>query len=314
MSEKKVVIFGNNTVGVELTEFCRNHPGIEVLGVRPEPGDKGVDGWQKSLRKYCQDHQLPILEWKNLSDEKVLHQLRGWKPDFIFSFQCRAILKKDLIKVPSEGVVNLHFAKLPKYRGCYPIAWALLNGENSIGVTWHYIDEGIDTGDIIYQRDIPVEPQDSARSLFDKATSTCVEDIGKVLEMVFPGKAVQQKQNATQATYYSKHSIDFNRNFVDWNRPTEEVARFVRAFNFPPMQYPCTRFSKRVISIEEIGNFLKEDYLAQPGSILRVGSKIVVATRDGSIDIKSFIYKGNSLSAEDLAADLGVKPGGLFYF
>ncbi len=312
---KKVIILGNNTIGVELTKHCLEHPQIEILAVRPEPNDKGVDNWQKSLLKFCLDNRIKILNERKLSNERFVKKIKNFNPDFIFSFQCRSIIPKSIINIPKYGIINLHFAYLPKYRGCYPIAWALLNGEKEVGVTLHYIDDGIDTGDIIYQEKIPVLSKDTARSIFDKLTNLGILIFKRKIDDLLRLNIQPKKQLDREAIYYSKYSLDFSKNFINWNQNNILVYNFIKAFIFPPYQYPQTRYKNKTFSVSKCRLSKRNFVKIQPGTIISLSNnKIVVATKKGYIDILEVIYKNKKISSLELAKVLKLKNGDIFYF
>ncbi|MBF8277133.1 MAG: methionyl-tRNA formyltransferase [Candidatus Brocadiaceae bacterium] len=313
--KKKILILGNGTTGVELSNCCINHPDIELLGIRPEPNDSNRDGWQKSLLKLCREKNVKIYHVEKLHNADFVQEVSRLKPDFVFSFQCRAIIPPSIIDIPKHGVINIHFSSLPKYRGCYPIAWALLNGEQEIGVTVHYIDAGIDTGDIIYQEHIPILPEDNAKTCFEKISRLGIKIFQDKLDEILTLKNTRIKQSDKDAIYYSKDSLDFSKNFVNWNQDSQQINNFIKAFIFPPLQYPYTRRQKEVFAVIKHQRVVEGYKKEQPGRIVELSDNTIrVATYSGFINILRVNYQEKDMSVSELTHSINLKQGDLLYF
>ena len=111
---------------------------------------------------------IDFKKYRDVNSKEVITEIKKIKPDLIISALFSQILKKEIISIPRFGVINIHPAFLPDYKGVSPIFWSLLNREKNVGVTVHYIDEGIDTGKIIYREKIKIDPSDTEDSLFYK--------------------------------------------------------------------------------------------------------------------------------------------------
>jgi len=154
-----VIIMGKNDLGVGCSEILLRDPDINILGIIGHEGDRDEDGWQKSLIKFAADNNIPLLTPKKVSSDNLKELSKGKSLDLLFSFQYEKIIKEDVLKFPDHGCVNIHFSLLPRNRGMYTIAWTLLEGDEEAGVTMHYMDEGIDTGDIISQSSFKIEDE-----------------------------------------------------------------------------------------------------------------------------------------------------------
>jgi len=307
--KKRIIVLGNNTIAVECLKHLLTQNTVDVVAVGPDSSDSGKDGWQKSLRKAAQESNLNTFNKLNFADRDFLEKVTPLKPDFIFSFQCRRILTKDLIDIPKYGVINLHFAMLPKYGGCYPISWALLNGEKTAGVTLHYIDEGIDTGDIIAQEPVDIGDNETARELFDKCMDFGLELFKKELQNILELKNRRIPQDNEKALYYPKNSLNFKENKVDWNRNHIELYNWIRAFIFPPFQYPYFKINNEKIEIVSVYAVNNID-VRKIGEVGKVDQKgITVSAKDGNILIKRLKNNEKILSAFDFAKKYGIEKG-----
>lgn len=307
----RIILIGNNTIAVNCLEYLTTQE-IEILAVLPELSDSGVDSWQKSLKLAAQNFGLNVVQPLSLRDKKFLLMLEEWSPEFIFSIQCRRILKPELIHIPKYGVINLHFAFLPKYRGCYPIAWALINGEKEAGVTLHYIDEGIDTGDIIAQKKVKIESTENARQLFDKCTDAGLNLFKKEIGTILKKKNKCIPQENSKAVYYSISSLDFKHKQISWDKHFISLYNWIRAFIFPPFQYPHTFFGDVCVEIVSLYSF-NNLYVGEPREIVQVNnSSITVSALEGNIVIKELKVNNTIFSSGEFCDKFKLKKGDFF--
>jgi len=173
------------------------------------------------------------------------NKIQQMAPDMIVVVYYDRILKKDIIDIPPMGCINLHMALAEEYRGCYPTTWAIINGETKTGVTLHYIDEGIDTGDIIAQKVVKIEPDDTGKSLYNKCTMAGVELFKETFPLLMNGTAPRRKQVTTRNTKY------YGRCF-----PSHNVGNYIRALTFPPFPEPYFYIGdKKMVIKEEFAKF-----------------------------------------------------------
>ncbi|UPA22498.1 methionyl-tRNA formyltransferase [Candidatus Peribacteria bacterium] len=273
---KTAIIAGNGDIAIRCTQILQQH--AHILAVSPDPKDTGTATWQPSFAAYAESQNLPLHRTKL---RESLDWLKNSKPDFLFSFQCAELLTKEVIESATYGVINLHFSPLPRYRGCFPGAWSLLNGETEMGVTLHYIDEGIDTGDIIAQKIFPIQPADTAKDVYlsciEHGTQLFSEHCLPVLEQ----KNTRTPQKNEDYTYYGRNTIHFSEKTVQWNQPTERLYNWIRAFTFPPLQWPVCEFGS-IVHAER-----RMLYPVQsPGTVIsRSDNTLTVATLDGALYI-----------------------------
>jgi methionyl-tRNA formyltransferase len=165
--------------------------------------------------------------------EKITTANLPFKPDLIASVYYRHIIGKSVIDSVGGKIFNLHPSLLPKYRGCSSLTWAMVNGESTVGYTYHYIDPGCDTGNIILQKQIAVEPFDTQQTLYYRVMFRAIEDLLPSAELVLSDNAGTPQRG--ESTYY-KRGAPFN-GIIDPTWPEEQVERFIRAMTFPPYPY-----------------------------------------------------------------------------
>jgi methionyl-tRNA formyltransferase len=186
-----------------VTEFLREGGAFGV--------NKGLDlvkrasgvGRFHSIRSMARQHRIPVLSPDDVNDPAFLGQLRSLDPDLIVSVSCPQIFKEELLSLPRRGCVNVHSGMLPEYRGMLPTFWVLANGESRTGVTAHFMAPGIDGGDIILQRPIEIEPDDTLRSLMVKAKTKAAEVVLDTISLFDAGPVPTQPNPVELGSYHS---------------------------------------------------------------------------------------------------------------
>lgn len=157
-----------------------------------------------SVQGVFRRYGIPEHTPKNVNDDSFLDALREWEVDLVLSIACPQIVREDLLQLPPEGVINIHGALLPKYRGKLPSFWVLANGEDVTGVTVHYMNEKLDDGPIILQKKVPIDSDDTLHSLVLKSK---VEYGGRALaeavRQIRQGEVNTQENSEDEATYFS---------------------------------------------------------------------------------------------------------------
>jgi len=177
-----------------------------------KPGD--IDNLQYSYKEIAKRYKIPIKTINKINNEETAGLFDKLKPDLIISVFFRQILKKKILSMPKLGCLNLHPAKLPYYRGVSPIFWALAKGENTIGVTLHFLDEKIDLGDIISQETVAVSPKDTEHSLYIKCSIIGLKLLLEAINRIENGISIKshaQKEN--EGTYFSVPTKEMVKEF-----------------------------------------------------------------------------------------------------
>ncbi len=231
----KVLYFGGNRAGVECLCSLLDWK-IEVVSVVVRSSDSGANTWAPSLKKFATEKELNIFQPKDPNGQQSIEFYKSLQFDYIVSVQYDKILKDDVLSLAERGALNLHFAPLPKYRGCYPISWAIIEGKPA-GVTLHWMDKGIDTGDIICKKEILTEPDKTAREIYEIVTDLGREIFQEMVPKIFSGETIRYPQDNKNASYYP-HGEPYGRT-IDWSWSSQMISRFIRAFTFFP--YPAAR-------------------------------------------------------------------------
>lgn len=290
-----IVIFGRHNIAVKCTEYILKEK-ENILFVVSSINDTGEDNWQLSFKKFAGKKGLTVYSPIKVNSEEFIKILSCVNIDFIFSFQYDQILGKEVINKAKMGTINLHFSLLPKNRGCFPPIFTILKGEKFGGVTLHYMDEGIDTGDIISQEKIEIKESFTGRDLYDKCIDIGYELFKKTFPIIIKGRNPRIKQNDLFATYNSRTALNFKNNLINWKNYNDAVYNWIRAFIFPPFQYPKFYYKGKEIFVKKIrkSNF---DY-GEPGRVVAIKEKMpVVSTLNGT------------LLLEEISENINIKEG-----
>jgi len=180
----------------------------------------------------------PVYQPHTLKNEAFLDELNALNPDLIVVVAYGKILPGYILDFPKFGCINVHASLLPKYRGAAPIQRAVMNGERESGVTTMMMDAGIDTGDILLMKKIPLAPDETGGSLHDKLSLLGAEVLGDTLDLLISGKLTRTPQQDELSTY--AHMIDKKTGLIDWNRPAAEIYNLIRGLNPYPLAYTYT--------------------------------------------------------------------------
>lgn len=206
--------------------------GSEVVGVVTAP-DKAAGRGQKlresDVKQVANELGLRVLQPTNLKLEEFITALRGLKPDLIVVVAFR-MLPREVWQVPDKGTINLHASLLPQYRGAAPINWAIINGEKETGLTTFFINENIDTGDLIMQSRVAIGPDDDAGSLHDKLMAAGAELLVNTVNSIALGNAPRIPQQ-TEGELKSAPKIFKEDTRINWDQPAGVVRNFIRGMS-----------------------------------------------------------------------------------
>lgn len=178
---------------------------------------------------------LPVIQPHRLSESEAMAQLRGWDPNLIVVAAFGQILKPEALELPKHGCVNVHASLLPRWRGAAPIHAAILHGDKQTGVTIMRMDPGLDTGPILGQRAIQIQPQDTAGTLSERLAKLGAETLIDTLPAYLQGDLKPRSQDDEQATYAPR--LKKSDGLLEFHEPASALARRVRAFNPWPGAY-----------------------------------------------------------------------------
>jgi len=318
MPERTIIIIGNgksvkDCIG-RLQAFNQQHPTaryhFSVIN------DTAHDAIGASLKGYYQREGIANFDSADINGAAARDHIQSIDPDYLVSINNHQIIKKGLIRLPRSGVINFHNAPLPRYGGLNACTWAIVNGETEHGVTWHFIDEGVDTGDIIVQKFFPIGPDTTAIQLIMQCITEGVRLFDTVLGQMMQGSLSRTPQDPDRRLFYRHDQIP-NDGYLDFKWPYRQFDNFVRGLNFGPfpnpLQYPLADFAGRQFSIDKI-RFLKDNQDTPAGQIVKAdGQQLVVAVEDALIDILAVrTGNGRPLGLETCIREYGLGAGDRF--
>ena len=264
---------------------------IQVVAVVLRSSDTGNDSWAPSLKKYTIDNNILRYQPDNPNSLKSICFFNTLDFDFIISAQYDRILSSKVLKLPRLGSFNFHFSKLPKNRGCYPIPWAIIKGEDA-GVTIHWINKGIDTGEIICSELIQTEPNKTAKDVYFNATITAEKLFQKFGLKILNQTIKSYPQDESLATYHQKGEP--NGRIINWSWKTEMIERFLRAFTFDPFPSAKTFYDEHELEIIfPIVYSKKGEKKFDYGEIIEIkkNKSLLIGTGDGVIEAPYYKLK-----------------------
>ncbi len=303
---KAVVLAYHNVGCVGIEALLRN--GIEIAAVFTHKDDPGENIWFSSVAQLAALRGLSVFAPQNINHPIWVQKIKEIKPDIIFSFYYRDMLKPPILEIPPAGCLNLHGSLLPKYRGRCPVNWVLVNGEKETGVTLHYMTPRPDDGDIVCQKAIMISDDDTARSLHGKVAETSSLLLDEMLPLIKAGSAPRFPQNHSKATYYGGRRPSDGE--IDWSKSATEIRNLVRAVTHPyPGAYTYLGDRKCLFwAVSEV----RGTKGAKPGTVIST-EPLVVACNGGSLRVDfGQTEAGIYMNGARLARELGLVENMVF--
>ena len=207
--------------------------GFEIIGVvtNPDkPKGRGMKLAYSPVKEFALEKGLKIYQpIKIRNNTEFLDEIKNLKPDVICVVAYGKILPKEILEIPKLGCINVHGSLLPKYRGAAPIQWAVLNGDKTTGITTMYMNEGMDTGDMILKEEVEIGPEETTGELWQKLSKIGGEILVKTLKLIEEGKAPREKQTeeASLAPMLNKEMA-----LIDWeNLDINKIHNLIRGLN-----------------------------------------------------------------------------------
>ena len=281
------------------------HEVVAVYTKRDEPKGRSGKPAPSPVKEYALSAGLTVVTPPSFRKPERVEKLASFHPDVIVVAAYGLILRKDVLEIPKYGCINVHASLLPKYRGAAPIQWAILNGETETGITIMQMNEGLDTGDILKQKVIPIDPEETAGSLFDKLSNLGEGPLLEVLDEAEAGTLTPEPQGESPTEYAKMLTKEMGD--LDFTESAEALERKVRAFSPWPSAYSLLS-GKRIKILE--AEVSEECVEALPGTVTGVTKDaFTVATGKGGLKVTRLqpegkkamtaaeYLRGNALSA-----------------
>jgi UDP-4-amino-4-deoxy-L-arabinose formyltransferase/UDP-glucuronic acid dehydrogenase (UDP-4-keto-hexauronic acid decarboxylating) len=230
VSRARWVLFAYHTIGTRALEALVAR-GEDVAAVVTHADDPDEPAWFESVADVARIHRIPCLTPSSPNRPEVVDALRRSAPDLLLSVWYRRLLGPELLAVPRVAALNLHGSLLPAYRGRAPLNWALVNGETRTGVTLHHMTADADAGDIVAQRPIAIEPDDTALTLYERMVKAGVALLLETYPAVLAGTAARTPQDNARATTVPRRWPEDGR--IEWTWPAARIFNMIRAVAEP---------------------------------------------------------------------------------
>ena len=310
----RIVYMGTPEFAVApLDELIKN--GYNVVGVvtvADKASGRGLKINESAVKKYAVEHNIPVLQPVSLKDPEFLEALKAWKPD-LFAVVAFRMLPKVVWEIPRLGTFNLHAALLPQYRGAAPINWAVINGEKTTGVTTFMIDEGMDTGGIMYRYDCRIEPEDTAGDVHDKLMELGAQLVVNTVEAIIDRNVELRVQKSfIQGSEILHPAPKLTRELchIDWDGKTKNIYNLIRGLSpypgaFTELVKDGKMLQMKIYRSVKITGESYQDMLSQnglssavPGTVLSDGKTyLAITTADGAISVTELQLAGKKKMA-----------------
>lgn len=287
--------------------------GHEIVAVVTQPDKcKGrSDKLTFSPVKECAvAYEIPVLQPERIKREESVEELKKYPADVFVVAAFGQILSKEILDMPKYGCINIHASLLPKYRGSSPIQWAVINGEKETGVTIMQMNEGLDTGDILYQKKLTLSEKETGESLFDRLSVLGAEAIVEALPLLEAGRLTPVPQKEEEAT--GTRMLTKAMGKIDWSRSAVETERLIRGLNSWPSAY--TYMDGKQLKIWEADAEDSFTTGSKPGTIVKVEKdRFAVECGEGILWIKSLQLEGKKrMDTKTFLLGNHMEPGKMF--
>jgi lipopolysaccharide export system permease protein len=312
--KKRIVYMGTPEFAVApLDALIKN--GYNVVGVvtvADKASGRGLKINESAVKKYAVEHNIPVLQPISLKDPEFLEALKAWKAD-LFVVVAFRMLPKVVWEIPPMGTFNLHAALLPQYRGAAPINWAVINGDKATGVTTFMIDDGMDTGKIMYREQCLIDPDENVGQVHDKLMDLGSKLVVQTVEAIFDGSVEYRVQRSfIQGSEILRPAPKLSRELchIDWNGKTRHIYNLIRGLSPYPAAFTelvkgdkvqqMKIYSTVKVTGDEYAAMLEQNGMtsAAPGTVLSDGKTYMAfATADGAISVTELQLSGKKRMA-----------------
>ena len=265
-----IIFIGSQPIGYScLNEIIKMKIKVDaVFTFKPDPHEK----WEKSVDSLAKENSISIYFPEDLTSEKFLEL----NPDLVLVVGYRKLFPQEILDLPKYGVFGLHASLLPHLRGQAPLNWSIINGDSKTGITMFKMDRGIDTGDIVGQKETAIEKNDTVIEIKKRIENFAIELVRENIPLILENKSTMKKQNE-EGTYGCARIPEDGK--IDWNKPTQEIFNLIRGSEPTYAAFTFLDSQKLFITEAEIIENEKT-YFGTPG-------QIAMTYKDGTVSIKT---------------------------
>ena len=293
MEKLRIVFMGTPefAVGILDSIIKNNFEVVGVITAVDKPAGRGQKIKYSAVKEFALANNLKLLQPENLKNDDFLSELKALNANLQIVVAFR-MLPKLVWEIPKFGTFNLHASLLPNYRGAAPINWAIINGETKTGVTTFFIDDKIDTGEMILSEEINISEDENAGNLHDRLMILGSETVLKTLHTIELGdvKTIVQKDNVNIQTAYKLNKENCK---IDWTKSANEIHNLIRGLSPYPSAWCIFKDNKNEWNVKIYeSKITSEQHDFEIGKIITSKKEIKIAVQDGFVHVLSLQFPG----------------------
>ena len=237
MDKPRIIFMGTPEFSVPSLEILwkNGYPLVAVATQPDRPQGRGRTEEPSPVKRFAAARNMPVLQPERVKDREFIERFRDINPDMVVLVSFGQILPREIIEGPRLGCLNVHPSLLPEYRGAAPMQWAIIRGETTTGVTIMMMDEGVDSGDILLQEEIPIGADESFGNLHDRLADRGAALLLRAIELLTEGRAKSIAQEHSLATYAPR--LKKEDGLINWHSPVETIVNLIRGLSPTPCAY-----------------------------------------------------------------------------
>ena len=291
--EVKILFMGTAEFGIPTLKVLNDNYNLNAIITNyDKPSGRGLKIKFSPVKKFAISNNIKYFQPKNLKDQSFIDKIKSINPDIIVVVAFRMI-PKSIWQIPKYGTINLHASLLPNYRGSAPINWTIINNENFTGVTTFFIDDKIDTGDVLLQEKIKVDKKINAGELHDKLKVIGAITVKKTIKEILNNTLIKKKQKQ-DGDYKTAYKLDKENIKIDWTKNCLEIHNKIRGLS----PFPGARTSlinnkgdiKRAIFYES--EYIVQNHNFENGQIIKEKDSFKITCNDGYLLINNLKIEG----------------------
>ena len=294
-----------------LKELHKNHYDVALVVTQPDrPKGRGRKVISPPVKETAISLGYEVIQPASIKTDNSIEIMRKHEPDIFVVAAYGHILTKNILEIPRIGSINIHASLLPKYRGPAPIQWSIINREKETGVTTMFMDEGMDTGDILFSAKLEIAPDDTSATLHDRLAKLGADLIIKTIKAIEAKEIMPIPQDHKKATYVPL--LKKKDGHIDWKKSAEDIEAFVRGTI--PWPGAFTFYGNKCLKIFASRPILT-DITAPPGTVIKgFTDELRIATGKGALSIlKIQSESGKRLSIKDFLRGCSIPPGTILH-
>lgn len=308
----KIIFMGTPDFSVPTLDAIKKDGNEIVLVVTQPDKKKGRKGilTPPPVKEWAVKNNISIFQPVKLREKQNIEELEKYEADVIVVAAFGQILPKEVLDMPKYGCINVHASLLPKYRGASPIQWAILNGDDETGVTTMQMGVGLDDGDILLQKKVPISSEDTGGSLFDKLSKVGADLLIETLHLIEKNDIVRIPQDDEKATHVGLIKKDFG--ILSFDEENKYILNKIRALN--PWPSAFTFYKDKMVKIWKAKSVSFNNKGYEYGDlVVENKDELLVVTRNGAISILELQEEGKKrIKAADFLRGHKIEKGDKF--